>query len=541
MKQFLLTLMLAFSLMSFQQQNEPKPKLVIGVIVDQMRYDYLTQFAHHYGDDGFKRLLKEGFNVENGHFNYIPTKTAAGHASVFTGTTPANHGILGNDFYDKFQRKMVYCVADENYQTVGGINGGMKSPNRMKTTTLSDQLNLHQYKKGKVIGIAIKDRSAILPAGHTANAAYWFEGRDEGKFISSSYYMNELPEWVEKFNKSGIAEDYANSIWDTYYPIKKYTSSLEDNNPYEGKFAAKDQPTFPYDLSELREANNNFDLIKATVFGNSITTDFAIAAIKGEKLGSSDYIDFLSVSYSSTDYIGHQFGVDSKEIEDTYVRLDLEIARLLKTLDKKVGKGNYTLFLTADHAAVRVPQYLIDEQIPGGYNSRTGLRAFLSELTQNKYGRKDLIENISNEQIFLNDSILKSAGIDRMQAGNYIAQELVNYKDVYKAVSAQTMQESEFSSGILHLLQMGYNQKYSGDILYVNMPNQISYSRTGSTHGSGYNYDTHVPIIFFGNGIKPGRTKSYFTVTDIVPTISNLLGITFSNANSGLIIDQALK
>jgi len=523
------------------EANNSKPKLVVGIVVDQMRYDYLTRFDHHYSQDGFKRLIREGFHIENGHFNYIPTKTAAGHASVFTGTTPANHAILGNDYFDRETGEMIYCVSDSRYQTVGGINGGAKSPHRMKTTTLSDQLNLHQYHKGKVIGLAIKDRSAILPAGHTANGAYWYEGKDEGKFVTSSYYMEEVPKWVSDFNASGRSEYYINQIWDTYKPIEQYQSSIVDNNAYEGKFKGKTTPTFPYNLAELRDKNNNYDLIKGTVFGNSITTDFAIAAIKGEQLGKGDYVDFLSISYSSTDYIGHQFGVDSKEIEDNYVRMDLEIARLLQTLDQEVGKGNYTLFLTADHAAARVPQYVMDQKIPGGYVFTNEIATYIDALTLDRFGHKGLVQNMSNEQIFLNTDALRKAKLNRMEVANYLAEELVGFKDIYKAVSAQTLQRTEFDSGILHLLQMGYNQKLSGDVLYTVLPNYINYRATGTTHGSGYNYDTHVPIILFGNGIQQGSSKSYYTITDIVPTISNLLGVTFGNTSTGKIVEPALK
>lgn len=465
-----------------------------------------------------------------------------GHASIFTGATPADHGIIANDWYDRFESKSVYCVDDFNFETIGASSGGQKSPKRMQTTTLSDQLNLDQNFRGKVIGIAIKDRSSILPAGHTANAAYWFVGKDLGHFISSSYYMAELPNWVTEFNAENRSSVYLNAGWDTYSPIETYIESTLDNNSYEGAFNGKDKAVFPYDLKNLKEFNGNLDLIKETPFGNSITTDFALAAITQEKLGKGDFTDFLSISYSSTDYVGHRFGVDSKEVQDTYVRMDREIEKLLNHLDQEVGKGKYTLFLTADHAAVRVPNYLKDNNIPAGYVSNSNLKTFIDDLIQSKYNLSGLVENISNEQIFLNRKLILAKALDLGEVADFVAQELVNFPTVYKAISGNNLQKSYIGDGILGRLQRGYNQKYSGDILYINMPSFISYGPTGSTHGSGYNYDTHIPMVFFGNGIKSGgSSKEYYPIIDLVPTISRALDISLPNGSSGKIISEVLK
>uniref|UniRef100_UPI00356A9635 alkaline phosphatase family protein n=1 Tax=Lutibacter sp. TaxID=1925666 RepID=UPI00356A9635 len=383
------------------------PKLVVGIVVDQMRYDYLIRFYTKYGERGFKRLMENGYNLENVHYNYIPTYTAVGHTSIYTGTTPTNHGIISNNWYDKYEKKSIYCVDDDNYKTVGASSGGNKSPHRMVTTTVTDQLKLAQNSKGKTIGIAIKDRSAILPAGHTANAAYWFEGGDEGKFITSTFYMNELPNWVKQFNNSGKATTYLNETWNTYYDISTYTETLPDNNEFEGLFKGKTTPTFPYNLAELRKLNGNYNLLKAVPSGNTITTDFAEAAIIGENLGKSDYTDFLAISYSSTDYVGHQFGVNAKELEDTYIRLDKELERLIDFLDKEIGENKYTIMLTADHAAVQVPSYLNSLKIPGGYFNTKKFKSFVNEITTKYFNSNKIVENISNYQLFLNKEKLQ--------------------------------------------------------------------------------------------------------------------------------------
>ncbi|SNR17020.1 alkaline phosphatase PafA [Tenacibaculum jejuense] len=519
-----------------------KSKLVVGIIVDQMRYDYLTRFDSKYGEGGFKRLIKDGFSLENAHFNYIPTYTAVGHTSVYTGTTPNNHGIIGNNWYDKFEKKSIYCVDDKRYKTIGNDgDGGKKSPYRMLTTTVTDQLRLAQNMQGKTIGIGIKDRSAILPAGHTANAAYWFDGGSKGQWITSSFYMNELPKWVTDFNTSGKADEYLKQPWETLYDINTYTESIIDDNNFEKTFKGEERPVFPHDIPNLRSKNNNYSIIKAIPAGNSLTTDFAKAAIIGEELGQGKHTDFLAVSYSSTDYVGHQFGVDSKEIQDTYLRFDKELESLLIFLDEKVGKNNYTLFLTADHAAVQVPNYLKSVKIPANYLSGKKLLDYVNEITKKYFKSDDFIENISNFQIFLNKENIEKKKLTVNQVAQVISDNVINFNGIYKSITANTLQNAQFNNGILNHLQNGYNQKFSGDVLLIPNPSTIIYPKKGSTHGSGYSYDTHVPILFYGNGISNGSSKEYYEVIDIAPTISNLLKIEFPNGATGKIIHDVLK
>ena len=515
-----------------------RPKLVVGIVVDQMRYDYLTRFYDKYSDGGFKRLLHEGFNLENAHYNYIPTYTAVGHTSIYTGTTPQNHGIISNWWYDKYLKKSIYCVDDSTYTSIGAPDGGRKSPKRLLTTTVTDELKMAQSQQGKVIGISIKDRSAILPTGHTADAAYWFQGKNEGKFITSSYYKDDLPRWVKKFNASGKAKKYLNTTWNTLYNIDTYTESIEDDNKFETLFIGKETATFPYDLKKLKKHNGNYNLISTVPFGNSLIKDFAEAAIIGEQLGQDAVTDFLAVSFSSTDYVGHRFGVDSKEVQDTYLRLDRDLASFLKFLDEKIGATNYTLFLTADHAAVQVPSYLQTIKIPAGYFDIQAFRSFLSDFTKEEYGSDKLIENISNFQIFINKQKVKELKLNLHQVTQKIADKIIDFDGVYKVVTAKTLQSVGFNHGILKLLQNGYNQKFSGDVLVVPNPSTITYSKTGSTHGSGYAYDTHVPIIFYGKGIKKGNLKRYVPITDIAPTLANLLKISFPNGSTGTVIPE---
>lgn len=531
-KRIFLILNFLFSTLTILSQND-KPKLVVGIVVDQMRYDYLTRFYDKYGEGGFKRMMNEGFNCKNNHFNYIPTYTGPGHASVYSGTTPKYHGIIGNDFYDKKGKKMVYCTGDNTVVSVGTTDkAGQMSPHRMLTTTFADENRLFTQMRGKTIAISLKDRGAILPAGHTANAAYWFHGRDEGVWISSTFYMNSLPKWVSDFNTAEIAESYF-KLWNTFYDISTYTESGNDKNAFEGTFKGKEDATFPYELGMLKDQNNQFDILKSTPYGNSLTTDFAIASILGEQLGMDNYTDVLAVSFSSTDYLGHKFGVNSKEVEDTYIRLDKDLERLFTYLDTHVGSGEYTVFLTSDHGAVDVPSYLSSHRIPSGYVDNNARKEKFDKFLTDTYESKDIIENISNNQIFLDRDKILVMGLELDDVQDAIANEQITYEHIAKVYTATTMNSTNFSTGIECLLQNGFNQKRSGDVIIMNDVAFISYGKTGSTHGSGLNYDTHVPLLFFGKGIKQGETLKRTNITDIAPTISALLGISFPNASIG--------
>jgi len=522
-----------------------KPKLVIGIVVDQMRYDYLIKFKDKYGNGGFKRLMKDGYNLKNTHFNYVPTHTAVGHATIYTGTTPENHGIIGNNWYDKYNKKRVYCVDDTNYQTVGSTsNQGQKSPSKMFTTTIGDQLHLAQNMQGKVIGISLKDRAAILPAGHTANAAYWYDGDDNNKWISSSFYINDLPQWVKNFNMNNKANSYLSNPWNTYYDIATYTESISDNNNYEMKYKGESTPTFPHDVPKLRAKNGNFNLIRSTPFGNTLTTDFTEAAIIGEQLGKGKFTDFLAVSFSSTDYIGHSYGVDSKEIEDAYIRIDKDIERLLNFLDTNVGKDNYSLFLTADHGAVSVPNYLKDLKIPAGYFDINKFKKHLNQATLNEFRSDKIIEDIYNMNVFLNKEELKKLKLNKTEVVDFLIDEMIQYDRVYKVISAKTLQTNDFTQGVYSFMQRGYNQKLSGDIIYAPYPSTLSsrYLHKGGTgHGVSYSYDTHVPLIFYGVGFKKGISNHYYPITNIAPTVSALLEIEFPNGTTGKVIEEVLE
>lgn len=535
----ILFLVLVFCSSGFSQSTD-RPKLVLGITVDQMRQEYLYRYYDTFGEGGFKRLMASGFSLTNAHYNFVPTFTGPGHASVYTGTTPAYHGIIGNTWYDKEVKKMVYCAGDDTRSPVGSetLANGKISPHRMLTTTITDELKMATQKRSKVIAIADKDRGAALPGGHMADAAYWYDERT-GKMITSSFYMSKLPAWVEKFNGLNLPDKYLNGVWNPLLPLEKYVESGSDNSPYEGKFRSETKSTFPYDLKALRKTNNNFELLAYTPFSDDYLTEMAFAAIEGEKLGGDEWTDFLCLSYSAPDKIGHQVGPNAVELQDVYLRLDKNIEELLKKLDQQIGSDNYLVFLTSDHGVAEIPQFLVDNRAPAGYLNANNLNAKLGMLFNQYFQGKKVIEAISNEQIYFDHEIFagdpKSGGVELMVSMELISNFLLQQEGIAHAFTRNVIRQGDFNEGgIKGMVIRGYHEKRSGDIVTVLEPGWLEQGRvTGTTHGSPYPYDTHVPVIFYGKGIRSGSSSAYHPITDIAPTLSVLLKIKFPSGCTG--------
>ncbi|MCH6200284.1 alkaline phosphatase family protein [Aquiflexum sp. LQ15W] len=537
MKKLMIVFMFVlFNFMAFaqNQKNEPtsKPKIVVGIVVDQMRQEYFYKFQDRYTEGGFKRLMKDGFMMKNAHYNYIPTYTGPGHASVYTGTTPATHGIIANDWYVRSLGRTMYCAEDSTVTAVGGdADNGKISPRNMYSTTISDEIRFASNKRSKVVAIALKDRGASLPAGHLGDA-YWFDNIT-GNFMTSTYYYDSLPTWVQKFNEKKLAEKYSSQKWVPLFPIDTYKQSIEDDNSFEGPFIGQEKTVFPYDLPSLMENNRGLGIIAGTPFGNTLTLDMAYAAIEGEKLGKRGETDLLAVSFSSPDYIGHRFGPTSVELEDNYLRLDRELEQFFNFLDKEYGKDEYLVFLTADHAVADIVDYMLSENVPAGnFNTRyilTQMRGF-SIL---KYGEGNWISSFTNEQVFLNYDLAKEKGVNIEQMQRELAEFLLKFPGIKEVYTGTDMRRMDYLTGKKSLLQMGYNHKASGDLLLILEPAWLSSSFKGTTHGTGYTYDTHVPIVFMGWNVPQGESSRYATVTDIAPTLSMMLDIRLPNGATG--------
>lgn len=544
MHKYLFSLLLAAILAMPAMAQNPfrRPKLVVGVVVDQMRWDYLYRYQERFGDNGFKRLMREGFNCENTMLNYIPAVTAIGHTSIYTGSVPAIHGIAGNDFH--IDGKQTYCTDDAAVATVGSnSDAGKMSPHNLKVTTIGDELHLATNYRSKVISVSLKDRASILPGGHTADGAYWFDA-ETGNFITSTYYRKDLPGWLKKFNDRQLAKHYLSQDWETLYPTESYKNSTADNNSYENPFPGADTPTMPVTTSKLMDSEG-LGLIRNTPYGNTLTIDLALAAIDGERLGNRGETDMLAVSLSSTDYIGHQFGTYAIETEDTYLRLDRDIARLLAALDQKIGKGEYLLFLTADHAAAHNFKFLTDKGIPaGGWDIGKTKAALNSHLKAEFKTDCNLVSGLLNYQIFLDNEKIDSLCISKENVVAAAIDYIKRGEGVYCAVEQENAGTATLPSPIKNRIVNGYYPGRSGEIQIIMQPGWYgleSEATGGTDHGVWHPYDTHVPLIFFGSGINPGATFTPVEITDIAATVCALLHIQMPDGCIGKPVTELTK
>ncbi|HXH99655.1 MAG TPA: alkaline phosphatase PafA [Sphingobacteriaceae bacterium] len=546
LKFVLLFLLANLYLSAFAQKNKssallPRPKLVVGIMVDQMRWDFLYRYYDRYQNGGFKRMLNEGFTCENTYIDYIPSVTGIGHTTVYTGSVPAIHGIAGNEFIEQTTGRSIYCAEDSTVQTVGSTNltVGKMSPRNMLSTSITDELKLATNFRSKVIGIAIKDRGGILPAGHSADAAYWFDG-STGNWVTSTYYMKELPTWLKAFNDQKLPEKYLKQDWNTLYPINTYLQSTADDSKYEGKFLGTTAPTLPLKTSQMM--SRGVGMVSSTPYGNSITLDLAKAAIDNEGLGSDAITDLLAISFSSPDYIGHQFGPNSVEIEDTYLRLDRDIANLFDHLDVKVGKGNYSVFLTADHGVANNANFLLDNKIPAGLYATGGLLQTLNNQLEKDYKTKNMVLSFGNYQVSLNNTAIAANKLNETDIRKKIIAFLQKQKEVAFAIDINEVQTASIPEVYRSKIINGYNKERSGVIQIILKPGIYSgFSATGTTHGSLAPYDTHIPLLFMGWGIKSGKSNISYNMSDIASTVSALLRIQEPNGNIGKPITEVLK
>jgi len=529
---------------SFSQKST-SPKLVVGIVIDQMCYEYLYRYESKFSANGFKKLMNKGTHCRNTQFNYVPTYTGPGHASIYTGTTPNNHGIIGNEWFDRNTGKDVNCVDDSTVFGVGtDSEEGKCSPYYLKANTITDQLRL-TYPKAKVISMSIKDRGAILPGGHLSNGSYWFD-YSIGKFVTSSFFKKELPYWVTTFNDKKYPLNACNQTWSTLLPIEQYTESGPDNTPYEHLFKGKTTPTFPYDLKEMTKGIPNYDLFTSTPFSNTYLTDFAIESIYNELLGQDEQSDFLCISYSTPDIVGHSFGPYSIEIEDVYLRLDLEIARLIRELEKRVGKDQFILFLTSDHAVVPVPQYLIDAKLPGGYVFLEKNLLNLNNEVKAEFGA-DLILDHSNNNIYLDNETIEFLKLNKNEVEFFVSRKIMEWEGVKSVFTSKELMNAASDNGWKDMVRLGYDPKQSGDVIFILEPGYLTKSkdseksRKGTSHGSAFNYDTHVPLIWYGKGIKKKEIFRRINSIDITATLTHLLYLQNPNATTGVPILEILE
>ncbi|MFM2135980.1 MAG: hypothetical protein RL021_1380 [Bacteroidota bacterium] len=541
-----LTILFALVALTLRAQSPAKngsparPALVVGLVVDQMRYDYLYRYTKNYTEKGFRRLLREGYTCENAHYDYVPTYTAPGHACIYTGSVPSVNGIISNDWYDRESKQSIYCVNDTTVSAVGTTSiSGKMSPRRLLSTTVTDELRFATNYRSKVVAVALKDRGSVLPGGFTANAAYWHDPY-KNNWVTSTYYMEDLPEWAKRFNDRRLTDTLTAQPWNLLLAPEQYTGSTADDTPYEGPFKTETRPVFPHDLPVIRKEDS--ELIRKTPFGNTYTLEFAKAAVDGERLGKNGETDFLAVSLSSPDYVGHQFGVNAMETEDTYVRLDRELAEFIDFLDNRIGRNNYLLFLTADHGACPNPEFNADHRIPSAVMEEKPMRDSIRMLLLKQFGDSSMMISAGSTGIYLDREKIQKNKLDAAKVEEACAKYVLRFKGVSNAWTATELSRSLTREGIARLVQRGFHVQRSADVCIQLQPGWIDwYRKQGTSHGSSYAYDTHVPVVFFGGGVRAGETHLPVSVCDIAPTVAAWLSIQEPSGCVGKPIEPLLR
>lgn len=533
MRKIILLLVCVFAL---QSQAQQRPKLVVGIVVDQMKMEYLYRYSDDFSDKGFKRLMSNGFTFHNMNYNYVPTYTAPGHASIYTGTTPAVHGIIGNDWYVRSIGKNMYCTDDAGVKTLleGTEKEGAMSPKNLLSTTITDELKMATNFSGKVIGLSIKDRGAILPAGHFADWAFWCT--KSGAFISSSFYGDKLPEWLTQFNSEKNYMKYIEKGWSLLKPAAAYNESIADNNVYEGRLDKSMPPVFPYDLNKIYK-ESGMEVLKTTPFGNDFLAELAMRTIEKEQLGKGNSTDFLAVSFSSTDYVGHTFGPRSMEVQDTYLRLDLTIATFLDYLDKTVGKDNYLLFLTADHAVAENPIYLKDHKYDVTNVPSKATYNALTKFSTDTFG-VNVVLNYSNFNVYLNKALIKEKALDLANVKQSFKDFLMTKEYVKRVYTQEEVLGATGQDYYLNFIFKGYDPKQNGDLVILQGTGYVESIETGTTHGTPNNYDTNVPLLFYGWNVPKGESVKKEYITEIAPTLSKMLKITTPNGSESEVLEE---
>ncbi|HOK37625.1 MAG TPA: alkaline phosphatase family protein [Bacteroidales bacterium] len=537
-------ILLLFTAKAFTQLESSipseKPKLVVGIVVEGIRQDYLDRFWNNFGNKGFKKLAINGSYCRNTVINYSLTQTAPGYASIATGTEPAQHGIVSNYWFNPITSKKEDCIEDYNYNNLARKKEkGSFSPLKMLSTTFADEAKLFHNGKSKIISISLNPYAAVLSGGYSADAAYWFD-ITTGTWTSSTYYMNDLPNWIKDINQNKNCDDYLKRQWDLSLEREKYTSLLPDRNEYEFGIDGV-YKTFPYIYSEMTKTVKDYELITMIPEGNTHLNDLAIATIYYENLGKDDYTDFLFVNYSVSEKIGRLFGPQSLEIEDLLIKLDKDLAHLIEVIEDVVGKNNVLIYLTSNHGMADPPQYLIDNKLPAGFFRQHYVIALLKSYLRAIYGEGDWILDFNNSQIYLNKVLIEDSKIPMADFQEKVVTFISNFSGIANAISSNQFLNINFTSGIPLKMQNSFNLKRSGDIMISLRAGWIEDIPYCTDHNTGYRYDTHVPLIFYGWKVKKQTIYSEISISDIAPTISIIIGTPVPPLSTGNTLQEIFR
>ncbi|MCI0489149.1 MAG: alkaline phosphatase family protein [Blastocatellia bacterium] len=519
------------------------PRLVLVIIVDQFRYDFLDRFGDLLGKGGFRRLTGEGALFTDANYDYIPTYTAPGHAAIFTGSVPARNGIVGNTWYDRQAGRVRVMVSDDSARVVTNdgpaARTGAPSPRVLIGTTIGDQMRLASNLKSRVIAVSYKDRSAVLPGGQRPNGAYWFDS-SSGAFVTSDYYFKELPDWVKKFNSAKGVDKYFGAKWERALPSDVYERAGSGNSSNEANKSGK----FPYTITggDAKPGPRFYNAFQATPFASEYLVDFAEAAIEAESLGSDSFPDLLSISFSTPDLVGHAHGPDSEEVLDIYVRLDRVIADLLGKVDRRVGRGNTLVVVTGDHGVSPVPEYISSIGMDAGRLSPRDIVEAANRSVVARFGEGKWVQGFVNDQLYLDRSLIADRKVDSAEVERLAGEAALTVPGIVSYFTRSDIIKGRIQAGSLSRRVMnGFNSARSGDVWVITRPFMfVAEGNLAATHGSPYSYDTHVPVILWGPGIRRGRYHAECSPADIAPTLAVLLNIEPPSNRTGRVLAEAL-
>lgn len=522
-----------------------KPRLVVGIVVEQLKYDQLEKFRDRLDENGIKRLINEGTFFKNASYEYMLTQSAPAHATISTGAEPSSHGITSDYWYVPLKDELIYSSKDNEVDPVGGsFESGLHSPVNLQASTFSDELELSSNNRSKVFGVGLKENSAIFSAGHAADAAYWFDN-GSGTWMSSTYYLSTLPVWVTDFNAMNYSESYLNGLWYKLRPDEDYADCLPDANNFEVGF--NNQNYLPYDLKKVRSKGTfgekkDYSLLRETPFGNTLTTSFALRLIEQEELGMDDVTDYISICYSATDNIGHRFGPSSVEMGDAILRLDLEIKNLLSYLNDSIGKKNVLIYFTAAHGVSEIPSVLASNRIPSGYFKQNQALHLLRTYLNAIYGEGDWVKGYSDKQIYLNRTLIEDARLPLDEVQKKVTRFLVQFTGVAAAYPYSAFEANDFGNGNLKRIINNFNPHRSGDVIITLSPGWVEQEADYVTnHNSPYRYDAHVPLIWYGWSVNRASVTRKVNMTDIAATLSLLCKVPVPNACSGEPLNELLR
>ncbi|MBN2890435.1 MAG: alkaline phosphatase family protein [Bacteroidales bacterium] len=540
MRKFSFLIVFLFGFLSIVAQKTEKPTLVVGIVIDQMRYDILARYWDKFGDNGFKKIVDGGTFCKNAHYEYLNVNSASGYATIACGSYPSQHGIINMKWYDRLLRTEVYCVDDNSVNSVGSVFGEGRSPKNLSSTSWTDELRVSTYKMSKVYSVGMNDYASVISGGKLANTAFWFD-ENTGKWVTSSYYIDSLKEWTNDFNEKMFADIYLQRSWTTTFPILKYTESLSDATAYEIGIAG--QRTFPYDLAVLKNKYNNYDILNYTPFANTFTKDFAINLMMNEYLGKDPYTDVLLINFAATGYIGDLFGIQSVEFEDAFIKLDKDIAHLISSIEDYVGMENVVIYLTSDRGACENTQWLTDINIETGEFNYKRTSVVLNSYLRAIYGMGNWIDGFYNDEIYLSHFDIDKASLTVVEMQERSAQMFVNFKGTATAIPTLSLLRGTYSSGIMKQAQNSYFQARSGDVFLV-----LDYGWRFQDDGtslcdcnSGYNENTHVPLIFYGGNVPKKDIYRKVSMDDLAVTLSFLLDISLPNKSTGNPVVEVLE